>query len=55
MFMGADEKQEKNEIKEANDFETQRTRASNNREKKGPGKDDGERRANTRIQDVLYL
>jgi hypothetical protein len=48
-------KQEKNEIKEANDFDTQRTRASNNREKKRPGEDEGEGRASQEDLRMYYI
>jgi hypothetical protein len=48
-------KQEKNEIKEANDFETQTTRASNNIEKKVPGGDEEKKVIARGSQDALYL
>jgi len=48
-------KQEKNEIKEANGFETQRTRASNNIEKRGAGKDEGKRRASQEDLRMYYI
>jgi len=56
VFLIVDErKQEKNEIKEANDFESQRTRAGNNREKKGPGKDEEKGRASQEDLRMYYI